>query len=678
MKFSCWWLAFLMWQILGAVKASNPLTCQIRRDAWGIPHVFAASEAEAAMGLAYAHAQDDFLTLQKTLLPTRALAGSVQGKEGALLDFFTLFFGLRDTVEAKFPTAIPPEFLDVLRGYTAGLNAFAKDHPNEILHPALFPVQPVDVLTGYSLAFHLFSGAAGALGRAAMDQWPPLPSGSNAFALGKNVTTDGSVMLLANPHNAYEGLFSWYEAAIHVAGKPMRYGATFPGGVSLFMGCSAHLAWTHTFNFHDFSDAFLIPEAFFQRYSQQMQIKKIAVKVKVKGMVFTLSKKVAKTPLGPAILGKKHGYVIRSAAEGEIRGAEQWWRMGMANNWQEFEQALRLDALPLLNLIYADAEGGLAYYSLGHFPQRTRPNTQDPQTLTDGQPVWQGWVPFDQRPHFYYPEGGFLFNVNNTPLNHRWPESPLPASTFQHISGFQTIETNRSARLAELLPEKTAWSREDLLALKFDQTYPQSGPIRSRANQLMQFVPPHEAMNQRTFKLLQDWNGKTDTSNIGAAHFLLFMHFLADEMKCSLDEMFVYDFLPPLQIQHKTLRKVTRYLLRHFGTVDVPLGTMQRMQRGTFDAPMSGLKETLAEVESAPEKNGIWRANGGDSFMMLVQFGADGKLKAWAMQPFGASKRPNHPHAADQLPLFYQKKWRDIQVQPPFHFVSDTVIQVNN
>ena len=657
--------------------SQDSLSCHIRRDAWGIPHIYASSEAGAAMGLAYAHAQDDFVTLQKTLLPTRTLAGSVQGKEGALLDFFTLFFGLRDTVEARYSRDIQPEFEAVLKGYTSGLNAFAKDHPKEILHPGLFPVHPVDILTGYSLAFHLFSGAAGALGRAALDEWPALPSGSNAFALGKNVTNDQSVMLLANPHNAYEGLFSWYEAAIHVGNSPIRYGATFPGGVSLFMGFTPQLAWTHTFNYHDFADVFLLPDTLAQRMGKTIQIRKLAVRVKVNGLLLTIKRKVAKTPWGPAIRGKRNWYVIRSAAEGEIRGAEQWWRMGKASNWEEFKKALAMDALPLLNMVYADAESNLAYYSLGHFPIRTKENKMDPQVLTDTQAVWMGWIPFDQRPHFFYPNGGFIFNVNNTPLNHRWPEKPLPQTSFPHISGFQFIETNRSARLAELLPGQTSWSREALLTLKFDQTYPESGPIRERARQLLQFTPPDHPNLQTTFRILQNWNGQTDTTNVGAAHFLLFMNFLAKEMACSLDELFVFDFLPSLRTQHQTLRKVTRYLLKHFGTLEVPLGKIQRIQRNQFDAPMSGLKETLAEVESAPQKNGIWRANGGDSFMLLVQFARDGKVKAWAIQPFGASKRPESQYESNQLPLFYQKKWRELQVQPPITYVADTLLTVS-
>ena len=37
----------------------------IRRDTFGIPHIWGATDADAAYGLAFAHAEDDFLTIQK-------------------------------------------------------------------------------------------------------------------------------------------------------------------------------------------------------------------------------------------------------------------------------------------------------------------------------------------------------------------------------------------------------------------------------------------------------------------------------------------------------------------------------------------------------------------------------------------------------------------------------------
>ena len=43
----------------------------ITRDEWGVPHVHGTTDADAAFGLAYAHAQDDFNTIQDILIASR-------------------------------------------------------------------------------------------------------------------------------------------------------------------------------------------------------------------------------------------------------------------------------------------------------------------------------------------------------------------------------------------------------------------------------------------------------------------------------------------------------------------------------------------------------------------------------------------------------------------------------
>ena len=40
----------------------------ILRDNWGVPHIYGKSDADVAFGLAYANAQDDFYTIQETVL----------------------------------------------------------------------------------------------------------------------------------------------------------------------------------------------------------------------------------------------------------------------------------------------------------------------------------------------------------------------------------------------------------------------------------------------------------------------------------------------------------------------------------------------------------------------------------------------------------------------------------
>ena len=47
----------------------------IIRDKWGVPHIFTKTDAEAAYGLAWAHSEDNFKTIQETFLPAISKLG---------------------------------------------------------------------------------------------------------------------------------------------------------------------------------------------------------------------------------------------------------------------------------------------------------------------------------------------------------------------------------------------------------------------------------------------------------------------------------------------------------------------------------------------------------------------------------------------------------------------------
>lgn len=59
----------------------------IYQDTGDVPHVFGETDPDAAYGLAYAHAEDDFDTIQNVLLATKGTLATVLGKDGAANDY---------------------------------------------------------------------------------------------------------------------------------------------------------------------------------------------------------------------------------------------------------------------------------------------------------------------------------------------------------------------------------------------------------------------------------------------------------------------------------------------------------------------------------------------------------------------------------------------------------------
>src|SRR6185503_7242734 len=142
-------LAFIFWPVtenLSALKQrSTRYNARILRDSWGVPHIFGQTDADAAYGLAYAHAEDDFLTIQKALLAVRGKLASVDGPDAAPLDYVVQLLRVWDTVNAKYETDLQPATRTMLAAYADGLNVYAATHPQEAL-PGLFPVTGKDIV----------------------------------------------------------------------------------------------------------------------------------------------------------------------------------------------------------------------------------------------------------------------------------------------------------------------------------------------------------------------------------------------------------------------------------------------------------------------------------------------------------------------------------------------------
>jgi len=148
-----------------AQERINPSGIDIVRDSFGVPHIFANTDAEVAYGLAYAHAEDDFKTIQLGFLAGKSMLGLYKGKEGAKIDYITQLLRCRNIVEEKYEKDISAGYKKVLEGYCQGFNAYAGRHPEEVLVKKSLPLTPIDILSYSVLQLAVSSGADKALGQ---------------------------------------------------------------------------------------------------------------------------------------------------------------------------------------------------------------------------------------------------------------------------------------------------------------------------------------------------------------------------------------------------------------------------------------------------------------------------------------------------------------------------------
>jgi len=79
----------------------DPSKIDIVRDKWGIPHIFAKTNNEVAYGLAWAQSEDDFETIQQTLMFAKGLLGKAYGPGGAAGDFFAEVLAIDQLIEER-------------------------------------------------------------------------------------------------------------------------------------------------------------------------------------------------------------------------------------------------------------------------------------------------------------------------------------------------------------------------------------------------------------------------------------------------------------------------------------------------------------------------------------------------------------------------------------------------
>ena len=123
----------------------------IIRDDWGVPHVFGTTDKDAAFALAYAHAQDDFITIHDALLHARGEYASVYGRGNnninAIFDYMVGLLKIWDTVNEKYYSDLSLETINICEGYAEGLNYYIENNKDQI-NQYIYPVTGKDVIAG--------------------------------------------------------------------------------------------------------------------------------------------------------------------------------------------------------------------------------------------------------------------------------------------------------------------------------------------------------------------------------------------------------------------------------------------------------------------------------------------------------------------------------------------------
>ena len=454
---------------------------RIRRDEFGVPHITGATDADVAFGLAYAHAEDDFATIQDVTLATRGTLATEQGPRAATTDYVVRLLRVWPTVNARYERDLPDDLKRVLAAYAAGINAYGARHPDKVA-PGLLPVSGRDIAAGFVFKTPFFYGLDGVLEKlnAPTHGKPMPPVGSNGVAVAPSRSADGATRLLVNSHQPYTGPVAWYEAVLQSGEGWHVAGGFFPGSPFMLHGHNEHLGWANTVNDPDLVDIYRLtvnpenPDQYrLDGRWRSFEKSDAAIRVKIAGPLYwTIHKPVLWSAQGP-VLKTDHGvFAIRFAGMGEVRQPLQYYRLDKARNLAEWRAAMALQALPSINYIYADEAGNIGYVYNGLFPDR-RAGVDWKGVLPGDRSdlIWTRYLPFDHAPQIWNPKSGYVFNSNNTPFEATGPQDALKPADFPATMGIQTNMTNRAFRAEETFGADPSITAEAFRRYKFDVAY---------------------------------------------------------------------------------------------------------------------------------------------------------------------------------------------------------------
>ncbi len=638
----------------------DPAKIDIIRDKYGVPHIFGKTDPEVAYGLAWAHAEDDFETIQQSLMAGKAMLAQYQGKKGASIDYIVHLLRIPELVEERYESDLAPDFKKLLEGYSAGINAYAAKHPKEVLLKKIFPVTPKDMVQYSVLQLCVLSGADKALAAIFGGTVPLLENyktqGSNAFAFNSNKTSDGQVYLNINAHQPLEGPVAFYEAHLSSEEGWNILGANFPGAPSILHGVNEHLGWAHTVNDPDKLDVYQLEinpanknEYKFDGKWETLEEKVAPLKVKIAGLKINIKKKAYWSKYGPTIITDRGTFSIRMPAQMDIRGLEQWYRFNKAKNFTEFKAALNMKAIPGYNIVYADKYDTIYYISNGRIPVRDK-NYNWKTTLpgNTSSTLWNQLHPIDALPQVLQPKSGFVYNTNHSPFHST--EGPENPKVTDITMGYETLENNRSKRFEEMLKPLNKVNYEDFKRIKFSRQFPSNFYFPYNIDTLFMLDETKHTDIADLITNLKSWDKIANAESVGAGTFFMITHTVYDNRALYLKQKTI------TQNQAvEILRAAKTKMLTNFNRTNLQLGDIQKLVRGNMVLPLPGLPDVLAPMYSIPYKDGMYKGNQGDAYIELVRFTKDGPIIE-SLNVYGASARKNSPHYTDQMDMYVKQQ----------------------
>ncbi len=682
---------------------------EIIRDDWGVPHIYAPTDADAVFGLMYAQAEDDFNRIEMNFLTSLGRTAEAEGEDNLWQDLRMRLF--IDPVELQAMYDESPTWLQALMdGWADGLNYYLHTHPE---------TQP-RVLTEFEpwMALSFSEGSIGGdiervnLGRledfygdaeaslqsamassplqsprmamatapagAAESPWASglslpdpyeEPRGSNGIAVGPQNTVDGNALLLINPHTSF---FFRHEAHVVSDEGLNAYGALTWGQFFIYQGFNETAGWMHTSssvdNIDEFAETIVEREdgSLAYRYGDELrdvEVKEVTIQVRQEdGSMADRTFTTYRTHHGPIVRATDESgetrWIATALMEEPLRALIQSFSRTKADNLADYLQVMETHTNSSNNTLFADAEGNYAYLHSNFVPVRdTRFDYTRPVDGSNPETDWRGVHTLEESPNAINPTTGFAYGTNNWPYSAGGADSPAQDDFPSYMD--RGSENPRGVHALRLLPGKTDFTVDELVTTAYSPMMPYFD------EELPRLFAEYDAMGGGAEKealapvvqMLREWDVTWGTESVETSVAIYY-----DQARGDADS------------RPAALRAGLDRLAREFGQWDTPWGEISRFQRVNGDirqpfnddlpsTPVGFVSSRWGSLASfgARQYPGTnrWYGTSGNSFVAVVEFGD--RLRARAVTAGGLNNDPASPHFNDQADRYANGNLRDVR-----------------
>jgi len=669
----------------------------IIRDNWGVPHIYAKTDADVVFGLLYSECEDNFKGVERNYLNVLGRTAEADGEKAIYTDLLMRL--AEDSTDAiKDYKRCTPVFKKLLDAFADGINYYLYKHPE---------VRPV-VLTRFKPWYALMftDGSVGAtitggvtvedVRRFYSNDEPQLgyyykpddeliETGSNGFAISPSKSASRHAMLYINPHVPF-----YFRSEVELVSQEglHAYGAVTWGQFFVYQGFNQHCGWMHTTSNADVADLYAekvdhyTDKGLFYEYEHKqlpVRLQKVVVKFKLDNGTIAKTFTTYYTHHGPVMASREGNWLSLRANNRSLDALFESWQITKANNFEEYKKAMSLLSNATNNTVYADDKGNTALWYGNYIPKRNAKfNWTLPVDGTTAATEWQGVHPLNEIVHVYNPTSGFIQNCNATPYESAGISSP--DKTKYPVYMAPDGQNYRGVNAIRLLSDAHGITLDGLIAKGYDHYLaafddllpPLFKAYDQGSNEVKQLLA-------EPVQLLKDWDKRSSVNSVAtilATQWGMLMIEKMPKARTVEESTFatkrISTFANQLDgnTQLTLLTQTVNDLQKAYGTWKIPLGDINRYQRPadgkTFDDKQPGLP--VGQVSSAfgqlpsfvSRQMGTQKRYGysGNSFIAAVEFGK--RIKAKSIITGGQSFDPNSKHFTDQAQMYIDGRFKDV------------------